>query len=211
MVLSFHTPVNTPQCLPTPYEQGWNQRGELSYTYISELGALLIITDLLIPTWIKITCPVRCTSLFKSNRNFFCHVKKWYLISKYRFAILRVVLWGVLLWAGEQVKFHISFVRLVSVSVKSQQSSKNVMFNWQMDWDKNAYPECNKKCPHESMERHRKHRCRNREVDQFCLGTISKYWEISYRCIAWLYPVWAGSRSWVRRHRSLHISITAMG
>ena len=41
------------------------------------------------------------TPLFKSNRNIFCNVKKWYLSSKYRFVILRVVLWRVLVWAGK--------------------------------------------------------------------------------------------------------------
>ena len=63
-------------------------------------------------------------------------------------------------------------------------------------------------CPHESVEHHREHRHRNREIKQLCLGPISKYGEISCRCIAWHYPVWAGCRSWVRRHRSLHITIT---
>ena len=51
----------------------------------------------------------------------------------------------------------------------------------------------NQICPSESVEHHREHRCRNREIYRFCLGSISNYWEISYRCIAEHYPVWAGS------------------
>ena len=41
-----------------------------------------------------------CTPLFKSNRNFFCNVKRCYLFSMYRFEILRAVWWGLvhLLW-----------------------------------------------------------------------------------------------------------------
>ena len=31
-----------------------------------------------------------CTPLFKSNRNFFCNVKTWFLFSMYRFEICRV-------------------------------------------------------------------------------------------------------------------------
>ena len=61
------------------------------------------------------------------------------------------------------------------------------------------------------MEHHKKHRRKNRDINQFCLGPISKYWEISYRCIARHYPVWAGFRFRVRRYSSLHISITVDG
>ena len=59
----------------------------------------------------------------------------------------------------------------------------------------------NKFCPHESVDHHGEHRHRNRKINQFCLGPISQYWEIWYRCIAGHHPVWAGSRSWVRRRR----------
>ena len=40
------------------------------------------------------------TPLFKSNRNFFCNVKRWFLFSMYRFEICRVAWWGLLhlLW-----------------------------------------------------------------------------------------------------------------
>ena len=69
----------------------------------------------------------------------------------------------------------------------------------------------NEICPHESVEHHRQHRRWNREINQFCLGLISKYWEIWYRCIAGHYPAWAGSLSWVRRHHSLHFSIKGDG
>ena len=153
---------------------------------------------------------VQCTSLFKSNRNCFCNVKKWCLIQYIDLQFYELY-YEVFLY--EQVKFHnISFPRLISVVVQSQQSSKNMMFNWQMGWDKNEYLEFNKRnLSHESVAHHRDHRRRNQEINQFCLGRISKYWEISYRWVASHYPVWAGSRSWVRRHRSLHISITGDG
>ena len=42
--------------------------------------------------------------------------------------------------------------------------------------------------PHESVDHHREHRHRNRYIHHFYLGPISKYWEISYRCIARHYP-----------------------
>ena len=81
----------------------------------------------------KVVKPI-CTPLFKSNRIFFCNVKKWHLNSKYRFAICD--LYYQVLWY-KQVKFrNISFVRLVSVVVYSQQSSKNAMLNSQMSWKK---------------------------------------------------------------------------
>ena len=67
-------------------------------------------------------------------------------------------------------------------------------------------------CPHESAEHHsREQSPGNWEINQFCLGPISKYWEISYRCITRHYPVSAGSRSSVHRHCSLPISTTVDG
>ena len=41
--------------------------------------------------------------------------------------------------------------------------------------------------------------------------SISKYWEISYRCTTRHHPVSADFRFWVRRNRSFHISITGDG
>ena len=59
----------------------------------------------------------------------------------------------------------------------------------------------------ETAEHHRDHRCRNKEVNQFCYNPISKYRGNSCGCITRHHPVWAGSRSWVSRHLSLHLSI----
>ena len=56
-------------------------------------------------------------------------------------------------------------------------------------------------------EHHRDHRCRNKEVNKFCYDTISKYRGNFCGCITRHHPVWAGSRSWVSRHLSLHLSI----
>ena len=56
-------------------------------------------------------------------------------------------------------------------------------------------------------EHHRDHRCRNKEVNQFCYDPISKYREYFCGCITGHHPVRAGSRSWVSRHLSLHLSI----
>ena len=61
--------------------------------------------------------------------------------------------------------------------------------------------------PNETAEHHRDHRCRNKEANQFCYDPISKYRENICGCITWHHPVWAGSRSWVSRHLSLHLSI----
>ena len=61
--------------------------------------------------------------------------------------------------------------------------------------------------PNETAEHHRDHRCRNKEVNQFCYGPISKYRGNFCGCITRYHPVWAGSRSWVSRHLSLHLSI----
>ena len=83
------------------------------------------------------------TPLFKSNRNFFCNVKKWCLFQNIDLQFYE--LYYEVFWY-EQVKFHyISFVRLVSVVVLSQQNLKTVMFNWQMGWDKKEYPEFDKR------------------------------------------------------------------
>ena len=61
--------------------------------------------------------------------------------------------------------------------------------------------------PNEMAEHHRDHRCRNKEVNQFCYDPISKYHGNFCGCITRHHPVWAGSRSWVSRHLSLHLSI----
>ena len=61
--------------------------------------------------------------------------------------------------------------------------------------------------PNETAEHHRDHRCRNKEVNQFCYDPISKYRGNFCGCITRHHPVWAGSRSWVSRHLSLHLSI----
>ena len=61
--------------------------------------------------------------------------------------------------------------------------------------------------PNETAEHHRDHRCRNKEVNQFCYDPISKYRGNFCGCIARHHPVWAGSRSWFSRHLSLHLSI----
>ena len=61
--------------------------------------------------------------------------------------------------------------------------------------------------PNETAEHHRDHRCRNKEVNQFCYDPISKYRGNVCGCITRHHPVWAGSRSWVSRHPPLHLSI----
>ena len=61
--------------------------------------------------------------------------------------------------------------------------------------------------PNETAEHHRDHRCRNKEVNQFCYDPIWKYRGNFCGCITRHHPVWAGSRSWVSRHLSLHLSI----
>ena len=61
--------------------------------------------------------------------------------------------------------------------------------------------------PNETAEHHRDHLCRNKEVNQFCYDPISKYRGNVCGCITRHHPVWAGSRSWVSRHLSLHLSI----
>ena len=61
--------------------------------------------------------------------------------------------------------------------------------------------------PNETAEHHRDHRCRNKEVNQFCYDPVSKYRGNFCGCITRHHPVWAGSRSWVSRHLSLHLSI----
>ena len=61
--------------------------------------------------------------------------------------------------------------------------------------------------PNETAEHQRDHRCRNKEVNQFCYDPISKYRGKFCGCITRHHPVWAGSRSWVSRHLSLHLSI----
>ena len=61
--------------------------------------------------------------------------------------------------------------------------------------------------PNETAEHHKDHRCRNKEVNQFCYDPISKYRGNFCGCITMHHPVWAGSRSWVSRHLSLHLSI----
>ena len=61
--------------------------------------------------------------------------------------------------------------------------------------------------PNETAEHHRDHRCRNKEANQFCYDPISKYRGHFCGCITWHHLVWAGSRSWVSRHLSLHLSI----
>ena len=47
----------------------------------------------------------------------------------------------------------------------------------------------------------------NKEVNQFCYDPISKYRGHFCGCITGHHPVWAGSRSWVSRHLSLHLNI----
>ena len=61
--------------------------------------------------------------------------------------------------------------------------------------------------PNDTAEHHRDHCCRNKEVNQFCYDPISKYRGNFCGCITRHHPVWAGSRSWVSRHLSLHLSI----
>ena len=61
--------------------------------------------------------------------------------------------------------------------------------------------------PNETAEHHRDHRCRIKEVNQFCYDSISKYRGNLCGCIARHHRVWAGSRSRVSRHLSLHLSI----
>ena len=61
--------------------------------------------------------------------------------------------------------------------------------------------------PNETAEHHKDHRCRNKEVNQFCYDPISKYRWNFCGCSTRHHPVWAGSRSWVSRHLSLHLSI----
>ena len=61
--------------------------------------------------------------------------------------------------------------------------------------------------PNETAEHHRDHPCRNKKVNQFCYDPISKYRGNFCGCITRHHPVWAGSRSWVSRHLSLHLSI----
>ena len=61
--------------------------------------------------------------------------------------------------------------------------------------------------PNETAEHHRDHRCRNKEVNQFRYDPISKYSGNFCGCITRHHPVRAGSRSWVSRHLSLHLSI----
>ena len=61
--------------------------------------------------------------------------------------------------------------------------------------------------PDETAEHHRDHRCRNKEVNQFCYDPISKYRGDFCGCITRHHPVWPGCRSWVSRHLSLHLSI----
>ena len=61
--------------------------------------------------------------------------------------------------------------------------------------------------PNETAEHHRDHRCRNKEVNQFCYDSFSKYRGNFCGCITRHHPVWAGSRSRVSRHLSLHLSI----
>ena len=61
--------------------------------------------------------------------------------------------------------------------------------------------------PNETAEHHKDHRCRNKEANQFCYDPISKYRGNVCGCITRHHPVWAGSRSWVSRHLSLHLSI----
>ena len=50
-------------------------------------------------------------------------------------------------------------------------------------------------CSHELVEYGREHHRKNRGLDQFCHGPISKYWGNSHSCITRHYPLWAGSRS----------------
>ena len=54
----------------------------------------------------KLMC---CTPLFQSNRNLFCNVKRWYLLSMYRFENVLVTLWGLLL-----LLWKISWVCLIA-------------------------------------------------------------------------------------------------
>ena len=61
--------------------------------------------------------------------------------------------------------------------------------------------------PNETAEHHRDHRCRNKEINQFCYDPISKYRGNFCGCITRHHLVWAGSRSWVSRYLSLHLSI----
>ena len=115
-----------------------------------------------------------------------------------------------LVWAGKTSWYFVCAFDICSC-LKSAKFEKWDL-NSQICWEKtNSQNVINEICPHESVEHHRGHRRRNREINQFCLGPNSKYLEIWYRCVAGHYPVWAGSRSWVRRHRSLHISIKGMG
>ena len=61
--------------------------------------------------------------------------------------------------------------------------------------------------PNETAEHHKYHRCRNKEVNQFCYDPISKYRGNFCGCITRHQLVWAGSRCWVSRHLSLQLSI----
>ena len=61
--------------------------------------------------------------------------------------------------------------------------------------------------PNETAEHHRGHRCRNKEANQFCYDPISKYRGNLCGYITMHHTVWAGFRSWVSRHLSLHLSI----
>ena len=61
--------------------------------------------------------------------------------------------------------------------------------------------------PNETAKHHRDHRCRNKEVNQICYDPISRYRGKFWGCITRHHPVWAGSRSWVSRPPSLHLSI----
>ena len=70
------------------------------------------------------------TPLFKSNRNFFCNVKCWYLFSMYRFEIFRVAWWGLLqlLWkiswvyvTASRLCEHSNLVRFEKCAVETPQ------------------------------------------------------------------------------------------
>ena len=65
--------------------------------------------------------------------------------------------------------------------------------------------------PNETAEHHRDHRCRNKEVNQFCYDPISKYRGNFCGCITGHHPVWAASRSWVSRHLSLSLHLSIRG
>ena len=68
------------------------------------------------------------TPLFKSNRNFFCNVKKSYFFVQNIDLQFCELYYEV--FSYEQVKSRtISFARWVSVEVLSQPSSKNAMLN----------------------------------------------------------------------------------